>query len=155
MLTLQALGGGLELALACHYRVGTPKVAVAFPEARRLDGALLCLAVRLEQLKQGWRSFAEGEFCARQQVVLCPSCALWGTMHVSSFFGCSIPERLFAGQLGYPARSPRNAAGPSCRLLAGRHAHDPPGATHAGSSGATWCEPPGCVTGKCNVGHIM
>nr|QJU71812.1 peroxisomal bifunctional protein [Gambierdiscus polynesiensis] len=28
----QALGGGLEVALACHYRVASPKAAVGFPE---------------------------------------------------------------------------------------------------------------------------
>ena len=75
---------------------------------------------------------------------------------VSSFFGCSIPARLVAGQPGYPARSPRNAAGPSCRLLAGRHAHDPPGATHAGSSGTTWCVSPSLSDGEvqCRTHHV-
>lgn len=31
-LTGNAIGGGLELALACHYRVGTLKTTIAFPE---------------------------------------------------------------------------------------------------------------------------
>jgi len=30
----QALGGGLEVALACHYRVASPKAAVGFPEVQ-------------------------------------------------------------------------------------------------------------------------
>lgn len=58
-----ALGGGLEVALGCHYRVAHAKVSLWFTSQRKLDGANLTL-------------FAT--FCASNCMPVCPFRPDWG-----------------------------------------------------------------------------